>query len=942
MLMLPLAASLSVRQVRREKRRRHLSDGRIKKQSKTMTNSPNTTRFRFWLWLIALVGVIVPRRLRSDWRQEWESELSHREAMLADWDRLGWRNKLDLVRRSGSAFWDALWLQTYRWEDAMIQDLRYGARMLLRNPGFTLVAVITLALGIGANTAIFSLGNSLLLRPLPGIEQPDQLVGVYTSDFSGGRYFGSSYPDFVDFRAQCPAFHGLAAYTDSLPINLNVDGKAERIQGALVTGDYFQVLGAKMIQGRTLLPEDDQNIGDHPVVVISYELWRRRFGADQKLIGQSINLSGRGFTVVGVTEPGFKGVRLEAAPDIWAPLKMVSQLSPVFGPDRFTRRGARWLRIVGRLKPGATLPEAQIQLDIAMAQLAQSYPRTNLGILQRPEQPRPVTAVAANQAAVWPGGRATTKRITQLLFGAAGLVLLIACANVASVLLARSQRRQKEIAVRQALGASRSRIARQMLTESLLLSALGGAGGLALALWLFDVLPSLHLFSSFAALKLSLDPRVLSFALGLTALTGLLFGLAPALQAARLNLVSTMKDAQLLNGDSPRRFGLRNLLVVSQVALSLVLLIGAGLLLRSLGQAYATELGFKVEPVLLASVDLAPQGYSEAQGSNFFQQVRERALALPGVLSVSLASFVPVSDNGNRTGVTAEGYTPRQGEDLELNLNVVDRDYFQTLGIPLMLGRDFAPQDNANAPKVVIINEALANRFWPGQSPIGKRLNLAGEQGVPPEIIGVAKTIKYRDLREAALPYLYLPVAQQYQTKLTLLVRTTGDPTALIPALRAEVRALDQNIPLFDVKTLAEQLGETLAPQRTNATLVGAFGLLALLLAALGVYGLTSYTVSQRTHEIGIRLALGAQKRDVLTLVVRQGMSMVVLGVGIGLVAALSLTRVVESLLFDVRPTDPLTFVGVVLLLAAVALLACYLPAQRATKVDPLIGLRHE
>jgi putative ABC transport system permease protein len=894
------------------------------------------------LWLIRFIGVIVPRRLRADWKQEWEAELQHREALLAEWERLKWQNKLNLLWRSTSAFWDALWLQPQRLEDEMFQDLRYGARMLAQNPGFTLISILTLSLAIGANTAIFSLGNSLLMRPLPEIEQPDQLVAAYTSDFSGSRYGGSSYPDFADFRAQCPAFYGLAAYVDSVPINLGGGGEAQRIQCALVTGNYFQLLGAKMIQGRALLPEDDQNFGDHPVVVISYELWQRRFGADSNLIGQSINLNGRGFKVVGVAAPGFKGVRLEAAPEVWAPLKEVSQLSPAFGPDRFTRRGARWLRIVGRLKRGATLSEAQAQLDTTMAQLAQAYPRTNLGILQQPMEPRPVTAVAANQAAVWPGGRATTKRITQLLFGAAGLVLLISCANVAGVLLARARRRQKEIAVRQALGASRGRIARQMLTESLLLSALGGAGSLALALWLSDLLPSLNLFSSFASLRLSLDLRVLSFALGLTALTGLLFGLAPAVQAARLNLVSAMKEAKWLNSRGPRRFGLHNLLVVSQVALSLVLLIGAVLLLRSLRQAYATELGFNVENVLLASVDLAPQGYSEAQGRSFFQQLRERTSVLPGVRSLSLASFVPVSDNSNRIGVNAEGYTPREGEDLELNLNVVDRDYFQTLGIPLLLGRDFTPQDSATAPKVVIINEALANRFWPGQSPLGKYLKLQGEQGPPPEIIGVVKTIKYRDLREEDLPYLYLPLAQQYQPKLTLLVRTTGASTMLIPALRAGVRALDQDIPLFDVKTLAEQLSETLAPQRTNAALVGAFGLLALLLAALGVYGLMSYAVTERMHEIGIRLALGAQKRDVLTQVVRQGMSQVALGVAIGLAAALSLTRAVESLLFGVRPTDPLTFVGVVLLLISVALLACYVPARRATKVDPLRALRHE
>ena len=824
---------------------------------------------------------------------------------------------------------------------SLLQDLRYGVRMLSRNPSFTFVAVLTVALGIGANTAIFSVVNALLLRPLAGVRDPERVVMIYTSDFSSSRYSTSSYPDYVDLRDQNESFSDVAAFADNQAFHLSTGGEAERIIGAAVTGNYFATLRVTMELGRALLPEDDSTAS----AVISYDLWRSRFGSAREVIGRTVQLNGRAFSIVGVAGEGFKGTGLRSALSIWTPLTFYVQIGAgAGGSNPLARRGSRGYFIVGRLNSEITVEQGQANVTAIAAQLAQAYPQSNMGTLTQPERPRPMTVVPLDQAMVGPDVRDATRRFGVILMAVVGFVLLIACANVANLLLSRARGRRKEIAVRLALGATRARIVRQMLTESTLISMLGGAFGLLLALWLADELVSLDAFAPFVSLSPSLDLRVLGFTLVVSLLTGALFGLAPALQASKPDLAPVLKNADP-GGRSSRRFGLRNALIVFQIAASLVLLIGAGLFLRSLQKAYATDLGFDTGEALLASVDMAKQGYNEAQGRNFYQQFVDSVEAMPGVRGVTLAQYIPVNAGGSRTGVYIEGYTAQPDEDLELNLNVVGANYFQALGIPLLAGRAFAESDTASSAKVVMINETFARRFWPGESvqeAVGKRFSTSGARGPFYEVIGVAKTGKYRSLREAPLPFMYAPLSQEYRSRVTLFVRTAGDTARLAPALRAELQKLDRTMPLFDVKTLDEHLGRALGQERTSAWLIGSFGVLAAVLAAVGIYGVMSYAVAQRTREVGIRMALGARPGDVLRLVVGQGMMLTSIGLVIGLASAFVLTRVVSSLLYGVSATDPLTFVAVVIALAGVALGACFIPARRAAKVDPMVALRYQ
>ena len=822
----------------------------------------------------------------------------------------------------------------------MYNDLRYALRQLLKNPGFSAVAVLTLALGIGANTAIFSLVDAVLLRPLSGVEDPERLVAVYTSDYSSTRYGSSSYPDYVDYRDRNEVFSGLAAYVDT-SINLSLGNGTERTQATIVSGNYFPVLGVKTRLGRPLLPEDDKHLGAHPVGVVSYEAWQRRFGADPSLVGKMVLLNNHTFTLVGVIAEGFRGTNLRSVPEVWVPMSMLTQLDPSRTPQILERRGTRWLSLVGCLKPRVKIEQAQAGIDMIGAQLAQAFPETNRGTLQVPDKPRPVSLIPASVAMIAPRMRDLTQRVSQLSMVVVGFVLLIACANVANLLLARAHRRKKEIAMRFALGAKRSRIIRQMLTESLLLFLVGGGVGLLFALWLSDLLLSTNLFASFVGLTLGPDIRVLSFTLLISVLAGLVFGLVPALQGSRWDLLPALKVVQPKGGYLSPKYGVHNLLVVFQVALSLVLLVGAGLFLRSLQNAYATDLGFSAHKALLVSLELPRPGYDEARTREFCQQVRERVAALPGVGAVSLADSIPVDPQGSRTGVGIEGYTPRTGEDMELNFNVVDHNFLEAMGVSLLRGRNFTEQDGMSSPRVTMVNEVMAGKYWPGQDPVGRRVKLGRNQESSLEIVGVVKTGKYRNLREDPMPYMYLPFGQN-RSRMTLLVRTVGNPETLLPAVRSEVQHLDKSLPLFDIKTLDYHLGRALAQERTNAQLVGLFSVLALILAAVGVYGVMSHAVTQRTHEIGVRMALGAHSHDVMRLVVGYGMRLSILGLVIGLVGALSLTRFISSLLFQVKASDPTTFIAVALLLGAVALLACWLPARRAAKVDPVVALKYE
>ncbi len=811
------------------------------------------------------------------------------------------------------------------------QDLRYGLRMMWKSPGFTLVAVVALALGIGANATIFSFVNALLLRPLAGVRAPERLVAVYTSDYSSGLYGASSYPDYVDFRQQADAFDGLAAYSDTV-MSVTGGDEAERLRGSYVTGNYFDVLGVASRLGRTLQPSDDVTPGAHPVVVIGAGLWQRRFGADPNIVGRTLALDGRAFTVVGVAADNFRGLRLGPSPEYWLPMMMESA-------SVLNKRGNRGLELTGRLKAGATREQAQAQIATIAARLAQAYPETNLGTLERPKEPRPMTVVG--EARIEPAAQKSVRFVSLLLLAAVGLVLLIACANVANLMLARAAARRREIAVRLALGAGRWRIVRQLLTESVLLATLGGTAGLLVALWTVDVVPTLFPPEEAGGLDLSLDWRVLAFTCGVTLLTGVLFGLAPALQATRADLTTALKDDAAAHGYSLRRFSLRGVLVVTQLALSLVLLVGAGLFMRSLRAALVFDPGFAPQQLLLASLETRAANLTKEQGQAFYQQTLERVAALPGVRGVTMTRVIPISGGGQRRSVLIENYQPQAGEDIELNTNIVGPNFFNTMGIPLVAGRDFSTQDREGAPGVVVVNEEFARRYFAGQSALGRSVRW-NEKSPALEIVGVARNAKYRSLREQQLPFIYIPLAQEHQRGMTLIVRAADDPAALVSSVRNEVRSLNKDVPVYAVKTMTEQIGAALAPDRMIAALLSTFGGAALLLAAVGLYGVMAYSVAQRTREIGIRMALGAQGGDIARLVVGQGLLLILIGAVAGLAMSLALTRVLASLLFNVSATDPLTFAGITLLLAVVALLACYIPARRAAKVDPMIALRYE
>jgi macrolide transport system ATP-binding/permease protein len=811
--------------------------------------------------------------------------------------------------------------------ETLLQDLRYGMRMLLKKPGFTFIAIISLALGIGANTAIFSLVNTAALLKLP-VAQPDQLVAL--NNTAENRMFPTfSYPNYKDFRDRNEVFSGLIAYRIA-PLSVSYNGVNERLWGYEVTGNYFETLGVGAAVGRVITTDDDVTPGAHPVTVLSYKYWQSRFGGDPEILDKNIIVNGRSFTVIGVAPRGFYGTEIISAPEFWFPMAMQAQIE--IGYEWLNERDTENISLQGRLKPGVSRAQAQAAINSIALQLEGEYPDINQG--------KRITIGTPG----FVGGtmRGAVLGFAGLLMAVVGLVLLLACTNLANLLLARVTERRKEIAVRLALGASRFRLVRQLLTESLLLALAGGLLGLLLAFWLVDLAiafkPPIDVPLT---IQLHIDQRVLLFSIALSVMTGVLFGLLPALQATKTDLVSALKDEAATSGY--RRSYLKSGLIVFQVALSLVLLISGGLMLRGLQRAQTLDLGFNPQNAVELSFDLRLQGYDTARGKEFQKRLLERVRALPGVEAAGTAELVPVDLHFSRVPIYIEGQLPQRSANTPRALTSrISPGYFGAMGTRLVEGRDFIEQDDQNAVRVAIINETFARRFWPGEDPIGKRFSI-GEPDAPKlQVIGIVEDGKYAGLAEDPKPFVYRPVWQSYAGATNLIVRSQTDQQKMIAALRSELQQMDSQLPISSAKTLVDHLSLPLFPARIAASVLGSFGVIALVLAAIGIYGVMSYGVSRRTREIGIRMALGAETRDVMNMILRQGMTLAGLGVVIGLLAAFALTRVMASLLYGVSATDPATFVLISLLLTGVALIACYIPARRATKVDPMVALRYE
>ena len=802
------------------------------------------------------------------------------------------------------------------------QDLRYGVRMLRRNLGFTVTAVLTLAVGLGVSTSIFTLCYSAVLRPLP-IKDPERVVNVYqTTTGSGRRIEGSplfvSYPEYISYRDQTQGWDGLAAYAETrLALS---GGGAESIAGLLVSDNYFSVLGAEAARGRTFAENDCPTPGACPLAVLSYGFWQRHFGGDPNIIGKALPLNRQRLTIIGVAAADFRGTEM-AAPDVWIPLTMQAQLRP--GADYLPLPDCSWLKLIGRLKADVSLAQAQAEMSVAAAQADQGVPGRKTSVEVTP-------GAYLNGPEVRSVGFKIVIAITILV----GLVLLIVCANTANLLLARAASRQREVGVRLALGASRGRLVRQLLTESLMLALLGGAAGLLVAFWLPPLLLS-ALPEAGLDINLNPDLTVFGYAFFTSLVVGVLFGLAPALQATRLNLVAALKDEGSVLGRRLSGSRLNSFLVITQVAVSLVLLMGTGLLTRSLQRAQSVDLGFEPQRLLVCSLDIAAQGQNGSGGAALVQQLSEQLRALPGVESVSLAATAPFAGVSYGT-IALEGR--QKGEEIAVNYNVVSPAYFETLGIPVIEGRPFSEEEARQGQPVAVINAAMAQRCWPGSDPIGRRFRSGSALY---EVVGVARNISSMRPGVQDGPYLYTPATPGQQFGPALIVRMTTKSQALAAAVKDLAQSFDKTVPVA-VKPITEYLNRTLRPARSGALLLGALSMQAWVLAMAGVYGVVAYTVSRRTREIGIRMALGARPGNILRLVIRQGLRLILIGIGTGLLLSLAASRILSSALFGLSAFDPLTFVGVSLLVAAVALLACYIPARKATRIEAMAALRYE
>lgn len=818
--------------------------------------------------------------------------------------------------------------------DRLLQDFRFGRRTLLRSPGFTAVAVITLGLGIGVNTSVFSLVNAFLLRPLPGVEEPERLAVMFTGEDSADMGV-SSYMDYVDFRERTDAFDGFAAFKPRL-MDFSGGGGTGRVQGLMVTGNYFDVLGVEPAHGRFFSDDDDDEPGAETVVVLGHSLWQEQFAGDPGVVGETVRLNGLTFDVIGIAPPGFRGTVLEARPQLFAPMMMQAHFMPESG-YLLDRRGWGGIYTVARLADGVSLDQARADVASVAAWINEAHP-------EMASWGRQYLLVPFSQGSLRPGDRGLIVQFSGLLLGIMGLVLAVACVNVANLMLTRSVQRRSEIAVRQALGADRVRLFRQLLIESLTLALLGGVAGILFALWSQGFLRALPFPFE---LDVSLDTRVLGFAVAASLITGVVFGLLPAVRASRVDLAARMRHGVREGGRASRR-GIAEALVVAQVALSLVLLIGAGLFARTLVSLGSMDLGFDSENVLIATVDPGLQGYEGAEIKSFYDRLMPRIGAVPGVERASLISAPPGPGNDNYWTFSIQGYTPEPDQSIGGYISYAATGYFDTMGIPVVRGRVFRPIDAEGAPAVVI-NETGARMLTEltGREALGSRLGFEGPDGPFAEIIGVVADSTVGGLRDDARRQLYLAhdqiTAYGMGARMSLLVRTGAvDPFSVVAGVRAAVLETDPNVPVFAATTLEEHLSATLVQERLSATLLGFSSALALLLASVGLYGVLSYAVARQTREMGIRMALGAQIEDVRRMVVRRGMSLVAVGCALGIVAAWFGTSLVSSFLFGVANTDPVTYAAVTALLVLVALIAAYVPARRATRVDPVTALRSD
>jgi predicted permease len=820
------------------------------------------------------------------------------------------------------------------------QDVRFGLRMLRKSPGFTATAILTLALGIGANTAIFSMMNKVLLQSLP-VRNPDELVVISSMVPKSGEDDSFSYPMYQDIRDKSDAFDGVLA-VGGTQLNVSYAGQSEHVRGRLVSGNYFDVLGVSPLRGRVLSQDDDRVPGANPIVVLSYGFWERRFGKDPSLIGKTILLNEHATTVVGVTVPEFYGADLAEAPDVFVPLMMTTVFNPL-PANRLQNRNHQWLTIMARRKPGVSLEQAQASLEVLYQQIRQAeahqLPQGTSDFARKRFFERTILLTPGNQ------GLGHLRRgfgqPLAMLFTVTNIVLLILCANLANLLLARASARGQETAVRLALGASRSRLLRQWLTESLLISVLGGLAGVLVALWVSSALIGFVPAEFRNNLETPFGWRVFGFTLLISIVVGAIVGLAPAIRASTSSTALTLRGESRTSAAGGNLLSLRGALIVVQVALSLPLLIGAGLFLRSLENLRGVDTGFDKDRVLLATLNPSLSGYSLEASRNLYNQLLAQIRAVPGVQAATISSESPISGGSDSNSLVIEGYVPRQGENVNANIAVVAPDSFKTLGVPVIVGRDFSEKDVSNAPKVTIINETMAHHFFGNSNPIGKKIGLDKVPDI--EIVGVVKDAKYAQLRESQRLHFYVSALQVPRLfDMTLQVRAAGDPGALTEVVRARVKSLDSHLPIYDVKTLAVQIDDSLIPERLITWLSTIFGLLATLLAAVGLYGVVAFSVTRRTREIGVRIALGAMPGDVLWLFLKQMAVLVGVGIVIGVGGALAATRLLSTMLYDVKPADPLAFIAAGAVLIATATLAAYLPARRATRVDPITALRYE